>query len=37
MGELQEVARTTTFLASQSAGFINGQALAVNGGLDWAP
>jgi 3-oxoacyl-[acyl-carrier protein] reductase len=37
MGELQEVARTATFLASQSAGFINGQALAVNGGLDWAP
>jgi NAD(P)-dependent dehydrogenase (short-subunit alcohol dehydrogenase family) len=37
MGELQEVARTATFLASQSASFINGQALAVNGGLDWAP
>jgi NAD(P)-dependent dehydrogenase (short-subunit alcohol dehydrogenase family) len=37
MGELQEVARTTTFLAGHGAAFINGQAIAVNGGLDWAP
>jgi NAD(P)-dependent dehydrogenase (short-subunit alcohol dehydrogenase family) len=37
MGELQEVARTATFLAGEGASFINGQALAVNGGLDWAP
>jgi len=37
MGELKEVAKTTTFLASEGASFVNGQAIAVNGGLDWAP
>lgn len=37
MGELQEIAKTATFLASEGAGFVNGQAIAVNGGLDWAP
>lgn len=37
MGGLDEIAKTTTFLASPGAAFINGQALAVNGGLDWAP
>jgi NAD(P)-dependent dehydrogenase (short-subunit alcohol dehydrogenase family) len=37
MGGLDEIAKTTLFLASAGAGFINGQAIAVNGGLDWAP
>ena len=37
MGDLKEIAKTTTFLASEGAGFVNGQAIAVNGGLDWAP
>ena len=37
MGELTEVAKTTMFLASDAAAFINGQSVAVNGGLDWAP
>jgi NAD(P)-dependent dehydrogenase (short-subunit alcohol dehydrogenase family) len=37
MGELNEVARLTTFLASDGASFINGQAIAATGGLDWAP
>jgi NAD(P)-dependent dehydrogenase (short-subunit alcohol dehydrogenase family) len=37
MGGLDEIAKTTTFLASDGAGFINGQAIPVNGGLDWAP
>jgi NAD(P)-dependent dehydrogenase (short-subunit alcohol dehydrogenase family) len=37
MGELKEVAKTTTFLTSERASFVNGQAIAVNGGLDWAP
>jgi len=25
------------FLASEAASFINGQAIGVTGGLDWAP
>jgi NAD(P)-dependent dehydrogenase (short-subunit alcohol dehydrogenase family) len=37
MGELGEVAKLITFLASDGAGFINGQAIAATGGLDWAP
>jgi NAD(P)-dependent dehydrogenase (short-subunit alcohol dehydrogenase family) len=37
MGELTEVARLVTFLASDGAGFVNGQAIAATGGLDWAP
>jgi 3-oxoacyl-[acyl-carrier protein] reductase len=37
MGELGEVAKLVTFLASDGAGFINGQAIAATGGLDWAP
>ena len=37
LGELPEVAEVVTFLASPGAGFINGQELRVNGGLDWAP
>ena len=37
MGDLKEVARTAMFLASEGASFVNGQAVAVNGGLDWAP
>jgi len=37
MGDLGEVARLITFLASDGSGFINGQAIAATGGLDWAP
>jgi NAD(P)-dependent dehydrogenase (short-subunit alcohol dehydrogenase family) len=36
-GELREVAHTVMFLASEGASFINGQAIPVTGGLDWAP
>lgn len=37
MGALDEVAKLVTFLASGGAGFVNGQAIAATGGLDWAP
>lgn len=36
-GKLSELSRVITFLASDGAAFINGQAIPVNGGLDWAP
>jgi len=37
IGELPEVANVVMFLASKGASFINGQTIAVTGGLDWAP
>ena len=37
VGELDEVSRVVLFLASDGASYINGQTIAVNGGLDWAP
>jgi NAD(P)-dependent dehydrogenase (short-subunit alcohol dehydrogenase family) len=37
VGELGEVSKAVLFLASDAASFINGQALGVTGGLDWAP
>ena len=37
LGELPEIAKVVTFLASASGGFINGEELRVNGGLGWAP
>jgi NAD(P)-dependent dehydrogenase (short-subunit alcohol dehydrogenase family) len=37
LGELPEIAELVTFLASSAAGYINGQELRVNGGLEWAP
>ena len=37
MGKLGEISKLVTFLTSDGAGFINGQAIPVNGGLDWAP
>jgi NAD(P)-dependent dehydrogenase (short-subunit alcohol dehydrogenase family) len=37
IGQPDEVAKVVTFLASESASYINGQAIPVNGGLDWAP
>jgi NAD(P)-dependent dehydrogenase (short-subunit alcohol dehydrogenase family) len=37
LGELSEISELVTFLASPSAGYINGQELRVNGGLEWAP
>jgi 3-oxoacyl-[acyl-carrier protein] reductase len=37
IGELDEVVKSVLFLASEAGGFVNGQALAVTGGLDWAP
>jgi NAD(P)-dependent dehydrogenase (short-subunit alcohol dehydrogenase family) len=36
-GELREVTHAVMFLASKGASFINGQAIPVTGGLDWAP
>jgi len=37
LGQLDELSKLVTFLASDGAGFINGQEIAVHGGLDWAP
>ena len=37
IGELHEVAHVVMFLASKEASFVNGQTIAVTGGLDWAP
>jgi 3-oxoacyl-[acyl-carrier protein] reductase len=37
VGEVGEVSKTVMFLASEAASFINGQAIGVTGGLDWAP
>jgi NAD(P)-dependent dehydrogenase (short-subunit alcohol dehydrogenase family) len=37
MGELDELSKLVAFLASDGAGFINGQEIQVHGGLDWAP
>lgn len=37
VGQVNEVAGVVLFLASEAAGYTNGQAIAVNGGLDWAP
>jgi NAD(P)-dependent dehydrogenase (short-subunit alcohol dehydrogenase family) len=37
LGKLEEVASVALFLASDGAAFVNGQAIPVTGGLDWAP
>ena len=37
LGAPDEVAKLVTFLASEAAGFINGQTIEINGGLDWVP
>ena len=37
MGHLDEITATVLFLASEGAGFINGQLLHLTGGLDWGP
>ncbi|MCZ7679267.1 MAG: SDR family oxidoreductase [Sandaracinaceae bacterium] len=37
MGELSEVAKVVSFLITEGAAYVNGQAIEVNGGLDWAP
>lgn len=37
MGELSEVSKVVTFLLGEGSSYVNGQAIAVNGGLDWAP
>lgn len=37
MGRASEVADAVLFLASDAARFVNGQTLAVTGGLEWAP
>jgi len=37
VGKLDELSKLITFLASDGAAFINGHAIPVDGGLDWAP
>ncbi len=37
LGELDELSKLVIFLASKGGGFINGEAIHVTGGLDWAP
>ena len=37
LGSLSEVSKVVCFLASDGAGFINGHALDITGGLEWAP
>jgi len=37
LGELDELSKLVVFLASKGGGFINGEAIHVTGGLDWAP
>jgi NAD(P)-dependent dehydrogenase (short-subunit alcohol dehydrogenase family) len=37
VGSVDEVSKVVLFLASEAASYVNGQAIAVNGGLDWAP
>lgn len=37
LGTLDELSTLIAFLASDGAAFINGQEIAVHGGLDWAP
>ena len=37
LGELEELSKLVVFLASKGGGFINGEAIHVTGGLDWAP
>ena len=36
MGKLEELAEVVLFLGSDAASFVNGQAISVTGGLDWA-
>lgn len=36
-GEMIEMAGVVNFLASEAGGFINGQIISINGGLDWGP
>jgi NAD(P)-dependent dehydrogenase (short-subunit alcohol dehydrogenase family) len=37
MGKLEELSAMVLFLASDTASFVNGQVIAVSGGLDWTP
>ncbi|MFO0555823.1 MAG: SDR family oxidoreductase [Polyangiaceae bacterium] len=37
MGALGEVASVVMFLLSDGASYVNGESIAVTGGLDWAP
>ena len=37
LGDLSEVSKVVCFLASDGAGFINGHAIDITGGLEWAP
>ncbi|MEA3209665.1 MAG: 3-oxoacyl-[acyl-carrier protein] reductase [Chthoniobacter sp.] len=37
LGRAEEVARLVTFLASEEAAFINGQAIDIDGGTGWPP
>lgn len=37
MGKLEEVSKVVSFLLTDGAAYVNGQAIEVNGGLEWAP
>lgn len=37
MGELNEISQAVLYLASDAAGFINGETISLMGGLTWAP
>jgi 3-oxoacyl-[acyl-carrier protein] reductase len=37
IGDPSEVAKVVLFLTSDGASYINGESIAITGGLDWAP
>ena len=37
MGKMSEVSGTVLYLASDAAGFVNGETISLTGGLQWSP
>ncbi len=37
VGELDEISKVVTFLASEATSYINGAEINITGGLDYAP